>query len=310
MTSWATTLGAFLKGDQLRVSDLEEPSTAGYEILTTQWSKFWIRGSTVRYHKLTLTAPEGGGIPSRLCLEGQHLISNSTISPLTQVATCADAVSTVKLLNEWFEPLNSRSTTALTVEWFVQSILLDKVIWIISKDKLGTVRGCICSRPCEAPYPSDNLKTHWGIVDWYCVHPLWRSKGIGSALLETLDTVTFQMGRKAHVFLKEGVPLPFHIPVYTTFLYCRRAGNPRLDKIPNASWIYSYMTNEKGTGLPLLRVDLSQTTDSDLDMLLPPCIVFSSTAKEGWKRDTLVSMYAFRWIPGKWLGSTPHSSIL
>ena len=31
--------------------------------------KFWIRGSTVRYHKLTLTAPEGGG---------QHLISNGT----------------------------------------------------------------------------------------------------------------------------------------------------------------------------------------------------------------------------------------
>ena len=41
--------------------------TAGYEILTTQWSKFWIRGSTVRYHKLTLTTPEGGD---------QHLISN------------------------------------------------------------------------------------------------------------------------------------------------------------------------------------------------------------------------------------------
>ena len=259
MTSWATTLGAFLKGDQLRVSDLEEPST---------------------------------------------------ISPLTQLATCADAVSTVKLLNEWFEPLNSRSTTALTVEWFVQSILLDKAIWIISKDKLGTVRGCICSRPCEAPYASDNLKTHWGIVDWYCVHPLWRSKGIGSALLETLDTVTFQMGRKAHIFLKEGAPLPFHIPVYTTFLYCRRAGNPSLTEIPAHNWIHPYMTNEKGTGLPLLHVDLSQTTDSDLDILLPPCIVFSSTAKEGWKRDTLVSMYAFRWIPGKWLGSAPHSSIL
>jgi len=44
--------------------------TAGYEILTTQWSKFWIRGSTVRYNKLTLTTPKGGD---------QHLISNGIL---------------------------------------------------------------------------------------------------------------------------------------------------------------------------------------------------------------------------------------
>ena len=260
MTSWATTLAAFLKGDQVRLSDLT--------------------------------------------------ILSENISPLTQVASCADAVSTVKLLNEWFES-NSRSTTALTVEWFIQSILLDEAIWIVSKDKLGTVRGCICSRPCETPYHSNKpLKTLWGIVDWYCVHPLWRSKGIGSALLETLDTVTFRMGRKAHLFLKEGLPLPFHIPVYTTFLYCRRAGNPNLNTTPKAIWIHPYMTKEKETGLPLLRVDLSKVSDSDLDTLLPSCIVFSSSYVSGWKRDTLISMYAFRWIPGKWLGSAPHSSIL
>ena len=257
MTSWVTTLGAFFKGDQLRLSDLQIPFT---------------------------------------------------VSSLTEVATCADAVSIVKLLNECFET-NSRSTTAVTVEWFVQSILLDKAVWIISKDKLGTVRGCICSRPCETPYPS-SAKTLWGIVDWYCVHPLWRSKGVGSALLETLDTVTFRMGRKAHVFLKEGLPLPFHIPVYTSFLYCRRAGNPRVQEVPKMNWIYPYMTKEKETGLPLLRVDFLQTTDSEIDSLLPPCIVFSSRFQEGWKKDTLVSMYAFRWIPGKWLGSAPHSSIL
>ena len=257
MTSWVTTLGAFFKGDQLRLSDLQTPST---------------------------------------------------VSPLTEIATYADAVSIVNLLNEWFEPPHSRSTTAVTVEWFVQSILLDKAVWIISKDKLGTVRGCICSRPCEAPYPSSVLNTLWGIVDWYCVHPLWRSKGIGSALLETLDTVTFRMGRKAHVFLKEGVPLSInHIPVYTTFLYCRRAGNPTVQEVPKMNWIYPYMTKEKETGLPLLLVNLTNVSNSELDSLLPPCIVFSSRFQEGWKKDTLVSMYAFRWIPGKWLGSTPRT---
>ena len=280
MTSWVTTLDAFLKGDPLRLSDpsLVPSSTevSGLPLVQTLRSQ----GSSISY-------------PS----------NNPPNSSLTEIATCADAVSTVRLLNEYFET-NPRCTTAVTVEWFVQSILGDKVIWIVSKDRLGTVRGCICSRPSEAPYPN-SVNTLWGIVDWFCVHPLWRSKGIGSALLETLDIVTYRiLGRKAHIFLKEGLPLSFlHIPVYMTFLYCRRAGNPSTVEIPKASWIYNYMTKEKETGLPLLRVDLREISDSDLDTLLPPCIVFSSIYMSGWKRDSLVSMYAFRWIPGKWLGS-------
>jgi len=70
------------------------------------------------------------------------------------------------------------------------------------------------------------------------------------------------------------------------------------------------MTKEKGTGLPLLLIYFQDVSDSDLDTLLPPCIVFSSRYQQGWKKDTLVSMYAFRWIPGKWLGSPPDPNIL
>ena len=236
------------------------------------------------------------------------LIVSDKISPLTVLATCADSLGVVNLLNECFET-NSRSTTAVTMEWFIQSILLDKAIWIVSKDRFGTVRGCICSRPSEAPYPN-SVSVNWGIVDWYCVHPLWRSKGIGSALLETLDTISFRIGRKAHIFLKEGSLLLIpQIPVYTSFLYCRQAVNSKIHEVPKLNWIYPYMTKEKETGLPLLRIDFSQVSDSDLDTLLPQCIVFSSSYQKGWKRDTLVSIYAFRWIPGKWLGSAPHSSI-
>lgn len=52
-----------------------------------------------------------------------------------------------------------------------------------------------------------------------------------------------------------------------------------------------------------------------LDTELPPCIVFvtgqDKTDKEkGWKQDTLVSVYAFRWIAGKWLGKPINKEIL
>ena len=155
----------------------------------------------------------------------------------------------------------------------------------------------------------------WGIVDWFCVHPLWRSKGVGRALLEALDYSTFTMGRKAHVFLKEGYPLPLpHIPVYVTRLYCRRAGNPAVKVIPKADWIYPYMTKETSTGLPLIRVCPVHEWEQRLDTLLPPCIVFVSSGHDRldarWKPDSLVSLYAFRWVAGKWFGTRPNSMIV
>ena len=223
------------------------------------------------------------------------------------IAGTNDAPGIARLLNEWFE-VNPKCSTAVTVEWVLESFIYN-AIWIVIKDIGGTIRGCICSSPCEAPYPGIG---RYGIVDWFCVHPLWRSKGLGSSLLETLDYVTCQKGQ-CHVFLKEGLPLPLpHIPVYATFLRCRRAGNPAITVMPLKRGIYPYMTKEKATGLPLVRVDLFVLSEQELDTVLPPCIAFSSSEsnERGWKIDSLVSMYAFRWVAGKWLGSKPNSTIL
>jgi len=238
--------------------------------------------------------------------------SVDTPSTEAEAAKPCDAPGIARLLNQHFE-VNPRSTTAITVEWVLESFVND-TIWIIVKDRGGTIRGCVSSVKCEAPYPSPHYTYEWGTVDWFCVHPLWRSKGLGSALLETLDYVTYQRGRKCHVFLKEGMPLPLpHIPVYSTFLRCRHAGNASIVMMPfSEKGVYPYMTKEKATGLPLVRVDLSVLSEKDLDTLLPPCIVFSSSMpnEQGWKTDSLVSMYAFRWTAGKWLGSKPNTMIM
>lgn len=243
------------------------------------------------------------------------LIQTSRHGCFVSVAALTDTDQIAALLNKYFD--SGKAQTAVTSAWVRNSFLELSAIWIVAKDKLGTVRGCISSFRSNAPYPNSlgGCGTHpWGLVDWYCVEPLWRSKGLGTDLLETLDFITYRVGRKAHIFLKEGLPLPFTLPIYCTVLYCRKAGNPdvkQMSKYTGLS-VYPYNAVERESGLPLVRVEGVDTDveewENALNSELPPCWVFVNGSskinmKEGWKQDTLVSVYAFRWIPGKWLGS-------
>lgn len=240
-----------------------------------------------------------------------------------EVSKLSDIEGIAKLLNEWFEDKTSKTKADIKSEWVRATYLDNHAIWIVAKDIKGTIRGCVSSFLIQAPYPNSLSgcgKPHpWGIVDWYCVHPLWRSKGIGSALLEVLDFVTYRIGRKAHVFLKEGVPLPLpHIPIYTTWLKCRKAGSKQVKQMSEDSGlaVYPYQEVERSTGIPMIKVEgLHTTSDLDdweqaLDNDLPECWVFVTNDclvknEKGWKPDALISMYAFRWSPGKWFLTKP-----
>lgn len=239
------------------------------------------------------------------------------------VASLDDIDQIARLLNKCFEP-NTKTEMRVTGLWVRESFLESSAIWIVAKDRLGTVRGCVSSFRCKAPYPNSisgcSIMHPWGLVDWYCVEPLWRSRGVGTDLLETLDYITYKVGRKAHIFLKEGIPLPLpHIPIYCSFLYCRKAGNTNITNMHEYTGLTVSLYNavERSSGLPLIRVTGTQIEsqveewENALDSELPPCWVFIDGSskmdlKRGWKQDTLVSMYAFRWIPGKWLGSMPQ----
>jgi hypothetical protein len=145
--------------------------------------------------------------------------------------------------------------------------------------------------------------------------------------LEALDFITYRIGRKAHVFLKEGLPLPLpHIPVYTTWLRCRVAGDPKVRRMRKGTGLLvsPYQAIQRTSGLPLVKVeglrgDVTKEKvkewEEALDRELPPCWVFVSGADKvdearEWRQDTMVSMYAFRWVPGRWLGSVPNSDII
>jgi GNAT superfamily N-acetyltransferase len=242
------------------------------------------------------------------------------------IAKREDSHGISRLLNEYFE--KGRSKTRVTAEWIIRTFYEEDAIWIVVKDRGGTVRGCIADFSIPSPYPNSlpGCPHPWGLVDWFCVHPLWRGKGVGSALLETLDYISYRMGRKASVFLKEGLPLG-QVPAYSTFLRCRKAGTPSVSVVREGSGlqVHDYHAVERASGLPLLRVEGIRDSNANmghideweraLDTELPPCWVFVSgpdriDTNRGWVLDSLVSMYAFRWIPGKWLGSVPNIAIL
>lgn len=289
---------------------------------------FW-KGKVSVFKQLTSFAKQAE--VSFLDLEAPELPSDSTINPgkcKISISKLDDVVGISKLLNEWFKDPEARAMAAVTPEWVRASFLDYQAIWVVAKDSGGTIRGCLASFLTDAPYPNSLGgcgKMHpWGIVDWFCVHPLWRSKGVGSALLETLDLITYRLGRKAHIFLKEGNPLPLpHVPIYFTWLKCRKAGNPQIKKMSEHTGliVYPYCEVERESGIPLIRVeglrdkkDLKEWEDA-LDSQLPVSWVFVSGSyvvddKRGWVTDSLVSMYAFRWSSGKWLGSVPDISII
>jgi len=242
------------------------------------------------------------------------------------VASVDDCQGISNLLNEWFE--KGKVQTKVSAKWIRATFLDNAAIWIVAKDIRGTVRACISSFQITAPYPNALSRCGemhpWGLVDWFCVHPLWRAKGIASNILETLDYITYKLGRKAHVFLKEGYPLQFPlIPVYTTVLKYRRAGSSKVKQMREGTGllIHDYHCIERESGLPMIRIeghhnqtDLQQWENA-LDKELPECWVFVSGSTlvdmgRGWKPDSLVSMYAFRWIPGKWLTTKPSQDIL
>jgi len=244
------------------------------------------------------------------------------------VSEFKDAQGISKLLNECFEERDSRAKASVKPEWIRETYMDNQAIWIVAKDSGGTIRGCVASFNIVGPYPNSlgscGKMNPWGLVDWFCVHPLWRSKGLGSSLLETLDLVTYNLGRVAHVFLKEGMPLPLpHVPIYSTILKCRKAGSPLVKQMREDTGlaVFPYNEVERSSDLPLIRVEglkskaeLKEWEDT-LDSQLPECWVFVDGSsivdyERGWKTDSLISMYAFRWSPGKWLGTAPDVSIM
>jgi predicted GNAT family N-acyltransferase len=85
----------------------------------------------------------------------------------------------------------------------IQKLLLSKDHIIIAKHN-NTLIGCIRYRYIGRLYP-DNTEIY--CEDCFCIHPLWRRKGIGDILLTTLHNYVNKHNISYSIFLKEGQSL-------------------------------------------------------------------------------------------------------
>ena len=76
-----------------------------------------------------------------------------------------------------------------------------------------------------------------GVVDFFCVHEGWRSKGIASFMLQELVHLTASAGRLVHFFMKEGLPVSPLPPVWFSQYVCRKRG------LPNEMGQYIYLVS-------------------------------------------------------------------
>lgn len=85
--------------------------------------------------------------------------------------------------------------------------------------------GIIFSLPIQYLYSSQFSKEpliDCGMVDYFCVAPAWRSKGIASGLLDRFFNLNYKLGRLPHIFASEGNILFHKIPPFIKGQYIWR----------------------------------------------------------------------------------------
>lgn len=89
-------------------------------------------------------------------------------------------------------------------------------------DRVNTLAGTIRARPIG---DFEGQPIH--LIDCFCVRPDWRKRGLGSYLLNSLQTTAAARGKYNAIFLKEGAPLSiFGVhPFYSSIYAYRYVGN-------------------------------------------------------------------------------------
>lgn len=103
----------------------------------------------------------------------------------------------------------------------------DTILYV--NDKNNMLIGCIRYHYVGKFYTDEN-KPDMYIVDCFCIHPLWRKKGVGRYLLHSLHTYVNLHNKPYSIFLKEGKQVnTFNIPFYSgVYVYKQLSKSSRI----------------------------------------------------------------------------------
>ena len=170
--------------------------------------------------------------------------------------------------------------------------------------------GTIINRPIALPDLPNS-----GIMDYFCIHPLYRKSGIGSRLLYEIDLATSLTGRLSHIFMKEGSPLWWLPPLKTGYWVWREKGiscifNSEKVKVINSNY-RSTSANDQIGQLVILDTSVTQEEINRICDASPFRIVLALKDEcPTWNIDSSYTCYAFNWTPGSFAGWTGFSGCL
>jgi hypothetical protein len=133
----------------------------------------------------------------------------------------------------------------------------NKWLGIEARDIDLNLIGLIISKPISHFYSSEfprNPLTGVGLVDYFCILPAWRKKGLGTRMLFKLHELTQSVGRIPHIFSSEGYFLFTKIPQIIQDKYIWRERYPKICRLTlevqkNISFTEDFLTQiQKGIG--------------------------------------------------------------
>ena len=159
--------------------------------------------------------------------------------PLRQVpgtgiveATPANAAELADFWERWFSP--SKSSRCCMPAAHIQKALSEKrwTAFLCRRSDTGALVATIVRRRIQGLRVKQARWPEAGIVDFFCVHPAWRRKGVGRLLLGVLEgsQSTPRGGPPPHLILWEGLHLsipPLSVGgLWMTRCAVRQGGNP------------------------------------------------------------------------------------
>ena len=154
-----------------------------------------------------------------------------TVKPIASLQLRKGRVEDARAIVEFWNRFYSTSASSkcfFPADVFCRRLL--KGVWevyVVVHPDSGELIGTITRRWIQSVQIGDAVLPRAGLVDYFCVHPAWRKKGVGNWLLTTLHHTGMRSPAPCppHFFLWEGVNL--RIPSFCTGFFYNKRGAAR-----------------------------------------------------------------------------------
>lgn len=167
---------------------------------------------------------------------------------------------------------------------------------------------------CAFSLPAEFEGRPCGIVDFFCVEPAWRKRGIARSLLRSLVNQTAAADRLIHFFIKEGFPLLSLPPLYQgRWMWRRSRGSKRGSRLGFGFQDLYHRSLPEGYRLGELveypsgasAQEIEEAIDNSPFEIVCMDTRFPHISEKGWKNDITYQWYCFNFHPGSFFSNKP-----